>query len=237
MQQVHSQLRGRMEAARPGRRYSLDSLIEHHNRFMIGAGWFLSFTIGSREMKRLDVSADRCLPGVAVMEYADKLSGAFKQMRPVLLCHEAQTQVAAVWVHLVHLCARASKLDLDSATPWLLHLAAALEQRCVPLLFLIRRGAAIPIGTAHTQLGLDRAARLVPNAGRHFWQTEFLDRGVPSEALDVWARHASAGIEPMTSTSVASIDSARAHVCAVQEEVLAELGIQAFAGLGARSRS
>jgi hypothetical protein len=229
VQVVHRQLLERLEASLPGRRYSLDTLMEHHNRFVIAAGWFLCFTLGSRELRRLDISADRCLPGVTVMEYADKLTGAFHRMQPVLLCRQAQAQVAAVWDHLVHLSARADKLGVDPAAPWRQHLS-------VPLLFLIRRGAAVPIGTRHTQLGLDRSVRVAPNAGRHFWQTVLRDRGVPSDALNVWARHASAGIEPMTSTSVASIDSVRARVCAEQDEVLGDIGIRAFAGLGARSQ-
>jgi hypothetical protein len=104
------------------------------------------------------------------------------------------------------------------------------------LLFLIRRGAAVPIGTRHTQLGLDRSVRVASNAGRHFWQTVLLDRGVPSDALNVWARHASAGIEPMTSTSMASVDSIRARLCTEQDKVLGDLAIRAFAGLGPRSR-
>jgi hypothetical protein len=53
------------------------------------------------------------------------------------------------------------------------------------LLFLIRRGAAVPIGTRHTQLGLDRSVRLAANAERHFWQTVLLDRGVSSDALNI----------------------------------------------------
>jgi hypothetical protein len=236
VQVVHRQLLARLEAALPGRRYSLDALIEHHNRFAIAAGWFLSFTFGSRELRRLDIGADRCLPGVTVMEYADKLTGAFHRMQPVLLCRQAQAQVAAVWDHLVHLSARADKLGVDSAARWRQHLCGALAHRSVPLLFLIRRGAAVPIGTRHTQLGLDRGVRLAANAGRHFWQTVLLDRGVSSAALNVWARHASAGIEPMTSTSVVSIDSVRARVCAEQDAVLGDLGIRVFAGLGARSQ-
>jgi hypothetical protein len=40
----------------------------------------------------------------------------------------------------------------------------------------------------------------------------------------------------MTSTSVASIDSLRARVCVEQDEVLGDLGIRAFGGLGARSQ-
>lgn len=235
-QVVHEQLLERLEAALPGRRYSLDALTEHHNHFVIAAGWFLCFTLGSRELRRLDIAADRCLPGVAVMEYADKLTGAFHRMQPVLLCRQAQAQVAAVWDHLVHLSARADKLGVDLAAPWRQHLSGALAHRSVPLLFLIRRGAAVPIGTRHTQLGLDRSVRLAANAGRHFWQTVLLDRGVSSDALNIWARHASAGIEPMTSTSVASIDSLRARVCAEQDEVLGDLGIRAFGGLGARSQ-
>jgi hypothetical protein len=235
VQRVHRQLSGRVDAARPGRRIEPEALIEFHNRFVIAAGWLISFTSGSREVRRLDVSGDRCLPGVAVMEYADKLTGAFRRIQPVLFCRTAQDQVRAVWDHLVHLGALADKAGIDPAVPWRAHLASVLAHRRVPLLFLVHRQSAVPIGTAHIQLGLDRNIRLAPNAGRHFWQTVLHDHDIPSEAINVWARHGSAGIEPMTSTSTVAIDEVRARVCAVQDEVLTKLGIVALAGLGSRS--
>jgi len=232
VQAVHQRLREQLEASRPGRKRELEALIAHHNQFMIAAAWFLSFVIGSRAMRRMDIFADRCWPGMTVMEYGDKRSGPFRRLQPVLLCTSAQRQVTAVWNHLTHLSARVSRLGVDPAVPWLKHLDAALRQRAVPLLFLVRREMPLPIATAHCQLGVDRTIRLAPNAGRHFWQTTLLDCGVSSEAIDVWARHANGGTEPMTSTSIASVDTIRQRVCRVQDQVLGELGLAAFQGLG-----
>jgi len=236
IQAVHRRLAEQLEASRPGRKRELEALISHHNQFVIAAGWFLSFVIGSREMRRVDVFADRCWPAMTVMEYGDKRSGPFRRLQPVLLCTQAQQQVTAVWNHLAHLSALVRKLGVNPAAPWLQQLNAALHQRAVPLLFLIRRDKPIPLATAHCQLGVDRAIRLAPNAGRHFWQTTLLDCAVPSEAIDVWARHANGGTEPMTSTSISSVDTIRRRLCRVQDQVLDELGIAAFQGLGRARR-
>ncbi len=232
VQAVHQRLGERLEASRPGRKRELDALLAHHNQFMVAAAWFLSFVVGSRAMRRLDIFADRCLPGMTVMEYGDKRSGPFRRLAPVLLCTQAQQQVVAVWNHLAHLAALVTKLSADPAAPWLKQLNLALNQKSVPLLFLVRRGKPLPLATAHCQLGVDRTIRLAPNAGRHFWQTTLLDYGVSSEAIDVWARHANGGTEPMTSTSIASIDAIRRQVCRVQDQVLGEIGLAAFQGLG-----
>ena len=233
---AYRQLRERIEAASPGRRYTLDDLIEHHNHFMIGAAWLLSFSLGSRQLQRLDFSAGRCIPGVSVMAYSDKRTGSLPRVQPVLLCGVAQRQVIAIWDHLVHLCARADKLGVGLKVPWRCHLSDVLNQRLVPLLFLVNRRGPVAAGTRHVQLALDRAHRLAPNAGRHFWQTTFVDRGTRSEHVDLWARHSNAGMEPMTSTSIAVVDSVRASLTAIQDDVFAELGMSAFSGLGAKGR-
>ena len=232
VQAVHQRLREQLEASRPGRMRELEALIAHHNQFMIAAAWFLSFVIGSRAMRRIDIFADRCWPGMMVMEYGDKRSGPFRRLQPVLLCNPAQQQITAVWNHLTHLSALVSKAALEPAAPWLKQLDAVLHQSAVPLLFLVRREKALPLATAHCQLGVDRTIRLAPNAGRHFWQTTLLDCGVSSEAIDVWARHANGGTEPMTSTSIASVDTIRQQVCRAQDQVLGELGLVPFQGLG-----
>ena len=176
--------------------------------------------------------ADRCMPGMAFMEYADKRSGPFRRLQPVLLCTTAQRQVAAVWDHLIHLCTRLGRLNVDPGWPWFRHLDVLMNGKGVALLFLIRRDRAIPLATAHCQLGVDPNMRLAPNAGRHFWQTTLMDRGVPSESIDVWARHGNGGLEPMSSTSVASLDAVHYQVCRVQENVACELGLAAFKGIG-----
>jgi hypothetical protein len=237
VQTVHRRFSAQLEALRPERRRDWETLIAYHNQFMISAAWFLSFMIGSRAMRRMDIFADRCWPGMAVMEYGDKRSGPFRRLQLVLLCTQAQRQVDAVWNHLAHLRSHVNKLRVDADTPWLKHLDAALHQRAVPLLFLVRRDKALPLATAHCQLGIDKMSRLAPNAGRHFWQTTLLDYGVSSEAVDVWARHANGGTEPMTSTSVASIDTFRKQLCSAQDQVLRELGLTAFHGLGCAGRT
>jgi hypothetical protein len=185
----------------------------------------------------MDIYADRCWPGMTVMEYGDKRSGPFRRLQPVVLCTQAQRQISAIWDHLTHLWVLLKKLGLALGTPWFNQLDAALHQRAVPLLFLVRRNKALPLATAHCQLGVDRASRLAPNAGRHFWQTMLLDHGVPSEALDVWARHANGGTEPMTSTSVASLDTFRKQLCGAQDQITHELGLTAFRGLGGAAQA
>jgi len=229
---VFKELRRQADETLPGRRYTLEALLEHHNHYALLVAWLLSFCVGARESAVLDFNARTCRPNALFVPYQDKSSGPFKQIRPVLMCRVARDSVAAWWRHIHALHERTQRLRVSAA--WLQHLRAVLAGDRVPLLFMARNDEAVAIGSPHLTDAVPSSIRLAPNAGRHYWQTVLYRRGVASDAIDTYARHACRGIEPFSSTTLASPLMAHEHVCAVQDTVLRELGITSASGLGRR---
>ena len=148
------------------------------------------------------------------------------------MCRVARDSVAAWWRHVHALHERVQRLRVSAA--WVQHLRAVLAGDRVPLFFTVHDDDAVAIGSTHLTDAMPSSIRLAPNAGRHYWQTELYRRGVASDAIDTYARHACRGIEPLSSTTLASPLMAHERVCAVQDAALRELGIAAVSGLGRR---
>jgi hypothetical protein len=231
---VYEHLRGRAQEALPARRYTLESLLEHHNRYAILSAWVLTFCMGARESKAFDFMARTCCPGALFIPYRDKLVGPFKHIRPALMCRIARGQVAAWWRHLQALYERLQRLEPAIDLPWTRHLRAVLDRRRVPLLFEITGHQAVPLGSSALTREVPDSIRLVANAGRHFWQTTLYRRGVSTHAIDVYARHSCRGTEPLSSTTLVPPIEVHRQVCDLQDTVLDELGIAAVSGLGRR---
>lgn len=231
---VYACLRGRAAATLPGRRYALDSLVHHHNHYATLTAWLLAFCVGAREAIAFDFMARTCRPGSLFVPYRDKLVGPFKHIRPVLMSGIVRDQVTAWWRHLQALHDRVRRLRLPHDAEWVRHLGAVLAKDRVPLLFHVRGGTALPIGSAQVAQALPTELRLVPNAGRHYWQTALYRHGVSTHAIDVFARHACRGTEPLSSTTLLAPAEVHRQVCDVQDTVLRSLGIAAVSGLGRR---
>ena len=234
---VFAHLRRHAENSLPGRRYTLEALLRHHNDYALLVAWTLAFCIGARETTAFDFNARTCQPNASFVPYRDKASGPFKQIRPVLMCRVARDCVAAWWQHIRALELRANRVGAASNLPWMRHLGAVMQRDRVPLLFLIANGDAVPVGSAHLARAVPPELQLVPNAGRHFWQTVLHEEGITTHAIDVFARHACRGVEPMSSTTLASALAVHEQVCTVQDAVLRRLGISALTGLGRRVAS
>ncbi|WP_372526658.1 hypothetical protein [Piscinibacter sp.] len=231
---VFNELRRRVEAFAPGRRYTLDALLVHHNHYALLVAWLLGFCVGAREATMFDFNARTCRPSALFVPYRDKSTGPFKQVRPVLMCRVARELVGAWWRHLHALHARAQRLGAPATTAWMRHLGAVFAGDRVPLLFTAHDETVVPIGSAHVADAVPADIRLVANAGRHYWQTVLYRQGIASHAIDVYARHACRGTEPMSSTTLASPLMVHEQVCSVQDAVLRELGITSVSGLGRR---
>jgi len=234
---VFEHLRVRAEEALPGRRYTLDCLLRHHNHYATSTAWLLAFCVGAREATAFDFMARTCRPGASFVPYRDKLVGPFRHIRPVLMSGIVRDQVAAWWRHLQALHDRLQHLRLSDDASWMRHLDAVLAKDRVALVFEVHGSAAVPIGSAQLAEAVPAELRLVPNAGRHFWQTKLHRRGVGTHAIDVFARHACRGTEPMSSTTLVAPVVVHRQVCDVQDAVLRDLRIAAVAGLDRRPAS
>lgn len=222
------------EKALPARRYRLEQVVEHHNRYVATAAWLFTFLIGARNSQVFPVSAESCQPGLMYLIYPDKRTGPFGTPRPAIVCSTASRQIG---LHVAHLRALASRARIVAPrSPWLRHVQAALAQRDVPLFFRIEGDVVRPLGTADVMSALSPGLDLAPNFGRHFWQTALHASGLSSSVIDVYARHAARGTESMTTTTMLPLVTAHELIDEVQESTLARMGITPLAGQGRRSR-
>jgi hypothetical protein len=228
-------LRDQAEAHLPARRWTLPKVVEHHNRFAVLVAWLLVFLLGARESKVFPLSAAALRPGSIYVIYPDKRTGPFGSPRPALVCPTAQRQTHLYYSHLRALAQRGEVAARGS--PWLQHVQAILAGKDVSLLFRIDGEGTKPLGTADVLGSLPSGHGLVPNFGRHFWQTALHRAGLSSHVIDFFARHVTRGTESMTSTTLMPLITAHELVSAAQEKVIARLGIQPVAGQGQRSRT
>jgi hypothetical protein len=92
-------------------------------------------------------------------------------------------------------------------------------------------GRVTPIGTRATQEALAPHLRLTADAGRHYFFTAFVRRGIDDRVIDVAGRHAEAPCESMTSTSLFALRQAWAIVNSAQMDELARLRVKPLTGL------
>lgn len=230
-----TQLCAHAEAHLPARRWILSKVIEHHNHFVVLVAWLLAFLLGARESKVFPLSAAACRPGAMYVIYGDKRTGPFGSPRPALVCPTAQKQVHLYYSHLRALAQRGEVAAQGS--PWLQYVRAILAGKDVSLLIRIKGDSVEPLGTADVLAALPQGHGLAPNFGRHYWQTALHRAGLGSHVIDFYARHVTRGTESMTSTTLMPLITAHELVSAVQEEVIARLGIRPLAGQGQRSRT
>lgn len=222
------------EKALPARRYRLEQVIEHHNRYVATAAWLFTSLIGARNSHVLPVSAASCQPGLMYLIYPDKRTGPFGTPRPAIVCSTASRQIGLYVAHLRALASRARIVAPRSH--WLRHVQAALARRDVAFFFRIENDGVRPLGTADVMSALPQDIDLAPNFGRHFWQTALHARGLSSHVIDVYARHTARGTESMTTTTMLPLVTAHALINEAQECTLARMGITALGGQGRRSR-
>lgn len=228
-----SALRALSESLLPARRYTLEQVVAHHNAYSRAAGWLVAFLAGARKSVELDFRASSCKPGASYVVYSDKQTGPFGQPRPVLLGDEAQEQVRHYYAHVRSVVQRAERIQLKA--PWVTHASDVLAHRNNHLFFRIEGAVAVPLGSADVMRDIPREFGLLPNSGRHYWQTAFHKAGLRSDIIDIYARHASRGTEAMTSTSALPLITAHESVREAQSETLRRLSVTPLKGLGRRS--
>jgi hypothetical protein len=226
---IHAQL----ASARPPRKYTRRQVSDFHDVFMKASAWKEGFCTGTRRTAQFDFDAKRFPCGTIFGVYRDKTTEASGEHRPVVLCDLAQQQLRTVWLHWADVERRLSKLEGLHPSPLLFHARAVLSRQNKALFAVEREDATMhPIGTHDIAQWIPEDKALVPNVGRHFWQTRLRELGATTRDIDVFARHARIGAEAMSSITLASWHAARVAVTGLQDAELSHLGVTIFKGLG-----
>lgn len=220
-----------LESDRPGRRYTLASLLRHHNIFAHCAASLLSFGLALRERQSLPLLASVPCVGTTVA-INDKAVGWLREARPVPIAPTIANQIEHWLVHCRELDRRLEKLELAPSCHCRARLSAILSGQAVPLFFTVGGRRKAKAMASHdlaqwwpSELGL------APNFARHFWQNALRDAGLSSPAIDAFVRHSLRGDDPSASTSLRVTADWASEIAQAVERVLGDLEIFAFTGL------
>ncbi len=215
----------------PGRRGSAKTLLAHHKEFTIYVVALLSFCLGLREARDyqiqvVDVSRGQCHLRIHDKHGGDRMMAQISRLNKLV--------VEQVRLYLAHCNVLMRRLS-GSSDPAGLKMLGALSAhaREVGPLFLIPRqsGRPEPAGSANTWLTLPLQLRVPGNAGRHFWQNVFRERGLSSGDIDRFMRHRVVGLENNSTASLAQGAASFERIDVIQVAVLNEMGVQPVGGL------
>lgn len=228
-------LRERVEHVRPGRHASLGRLAKHHNAYTDYAAAFVEFCLLSRQVAKYPLTATTATMQSGPLPYADKATGPTRLARSAPLSSVARDQIVLYARHCRALLARLERAGSRVPAAMLRHLAAVVRGADVPLFVHFGAdGNPRAIGSTQVRNAVAPAVRLPGDAGRHYFATRFYLRGMSDRVIDVAMRHAEAGVEHLSSTSMVSFAEAEELIDRAQRDELVRLGIAPIAGLSRR---
>ena len=225
-------LRRELDRLKPGKNCKTESLLAFHNHFATASAAIMIFCLASRGTARIRITADSLSDGAESILLFDKRTGHLPRPLPVPLNAVVAAQAKLWRAHCRVFDQRLAKKGIADQSPIRQRLKAVANMACVEMFFLIDHNL------QPQSLGSHRLVRSWPaefgfddDFGRHFWESELRLAGIRSTDIDLLLRHQVVGIEGHRSTSDRSLKMSFNAIVAAQEQILAELGIETFAGL------
>lgn len=230
VRRVFDELDSAVAAVKVGRRYSLKTLFEHHNRYAKRVGMYLQFVGGARASKELGFLASSWFFGALFGFLDDKDSGITGGRTPVVLTPATSRQLKLWEQHLTSLHGRLLKLVGPRAFPAVKHIEAVLQHKPVPLLFLLGEGGAL-MSMRTDYLFAETAKNMNHDWGRHVFASALTATDLPLADVHLFLRHQGGGINPQSAfTTNVQVDHLR-RVALTIDQYLQELGILPLPGL------
>lgn len=219
----------------PGRRYTLESLLNHHNAFVFYCASLAIFCLASRQAEKLGLTAQQLHAGHLYISMFDKRTGQFPGPSPVPINSILAEQIRLFQAHCSALDSRLAKCGIEENSRLRTHISKVLDRRSVHLFFRINsRHQQVAIGTSDLTSWWPDDLRLTGNFSRSFWQVELHELGLPEPIIDLFVRHQLLGMEPHTSTTALNLHDSFLAIRCAQENVFDAMGIGAISGLAKR---
>jgi hypothetical protein len=225
-------MRHEVSNLQPGRRYTLISLIKHHNSFAKYCCSLSILCLGSRSANEFRFSANGLHEAYSFASIFDKRTGQFPGELPVPINDVLSKQLELWRAHYSSLDKRLEKIGFDKNTKLQNQIRQVIDKSKVHLFFGITTdGESFPLGSNDlTEWWPDRL-RLNANFSRSFWQHELHKYGMKSSVIDLFVRHQLMGVESNTSTTQFSLQDYFEEIVYAQEKILNDLNITSIPGL------
>jgi hypothetical protein len=229
--EIASTLSSRVHASKPPRRYTLEHLSRFHNTVTDYSVYLIGLGVLSRDRKTLKVIGLWQSRVLGVGALLDKRSRTAAKASPVALCKQVQEQAALYQLHCKCMLRRLKLLGVEGGAlvTWLQAVVDGTESH--PFFRIDPNGHPRPRGTRGVYDDLPAELKIKADSARHFWDSTLASHGVPDELVDAQARRLVSWSGHWSQSRPVFIEDLRTQVGAVQQRVLAELGIKAVGGL------
>lgn len=231
IRRVGSALTLQVRSKQPPKRYRWQHIRHHHNAMAHLTAFILSFCLMGRVRKETRIEGALHASSTGLVGLHDKRTIASHGVTSVALCRVARAQLQAWLVHLRALIGRLDRLNLECQALRQC-VQDILEGRSSSIVFVINEND-LPNRTgaiqAYQAAGLD--VHVKADSARHFWESCLSESGIHDTLIDAQARRQGRWQTNWSSTTSISGTWLLTSLCAIQDRVLEELGIEPVAGL------
>lgn len=215
---------------RPGKRYRLDSLTNHHNAYARYLGLLMTILVGGRNRSKIDFCASIWRENRAFGQHGDKHIGPTLGLTPLPIPTTLSTQMKMWRIHLGALDQRLAKLGLKKEHLGRSRIRAILDSEKANLLFTMTEDG-VPQMLATKSLFEEKATSLNRDFSRHVMPDLLGAQGVPFEFVQWWLRHHVDGnsASAITSSTVQQVWLSR--VATALDRIALDLGLRPLHGI------
>lgn len=228
---VFEELDHAVAEVRIGRRYSLVTLIDHHNRYVRRVAMYLHFSAGGRGSRHIDFNAASWFSGSMFGYLNDKDAGAAGGRTPIPIAPSTAEQLRLWELHLRSLRARLDKILGYRARSTSEHILEILDHRPVSIFFLLNADSTFrPLLAEDLFVGCAKA--LHHDFGRHYMASTLTARNQPLSEVHGFLRHQGEGLNPQSAFGVEIQHDRLVRSALAVNMILSDLNIRPLTGLG-----
>lgn len=216
--------------SRPGKRYSLKSVVDHHNSFCSYVGLMLHILAGGRDRCVVSFQAHTWSANHSFARHGDKPLGPTEGLTPLPMPVTLATQLQLWHIHLHALDKRLVLLGFNPNHPTRVRIAEILDNKPVDLLFALLSDGTPRQLKKEDILGED-ARTLKGDFARHLMPRLLTEEGVPFEHTQSWLRHHLEGISVASATAATVQHVWLCNVASALDRVAMNLGLQPIHGI------
>lgn len=215
---------------RPGKRYAVKALIQHHNAFAMYVGLLMIILTGSLHRKKVEFCASSWQENRIVGQHSDKLVGPTRGLTPLPIPATLSVQLRYWLVHVVMLDRRLAKRGFADDHPSRATIRAIVNGEKTSLLFSPDTQG-LPLDLLTGEIFVGAASNMNRDFGRHLIPGLLVKQGIHFEWVQCWLRHhvASTSAASMNTTTVQQVWLSR--VAAGLDRIALDIGLRPTHGI------